>query len=264
MEAIINTRCGENQFGAKVPTETEAIHNLTAGNRRSTQVARFGMPSIEKRTEAANVFNEALSAGMTKEEAVGLAMITTEIPEDFSDMIPEWARLIGARPHVEEDDGIKHRKRYTVEFKKEFVKYFYKMRDAGYGVNKAVELANEKFGIAIADNVIYRWEKRVGMSHRNYGLYGTNVNDGDADSNKTSSPNQSVAKSLATCAHCQKEIPISGFSFCPYCGKPLETEKQYVLRIGESLKDVLIKKQLDNMIFYVDMMLDLIKREVKD
>jgi len=241
------SRAGENQFGAKVPTEASAIFNVMP-KKKIVQVVRYGMPDMEKRKEAGTAYNDAVSGGLSDAEALEYAAMECGIPEDFQKMIPEWAK------------GCETKKKqvhtfYPEEFKLKVVRAFFAYSEE-FGVNVGIEKTNEEFGIHVDKSMVYRWERKL----KEKGKIADTHKRRKKSKNATGETKVTEEVQGQKCVHCGMEVPqYIGFAFCPFCGKPLESEKEYAIRMGESLKAVLMQKGFaQDMIAIVDTMLSVI------
>ena len=261
MESI--SRTGENQFGVKVPTETSAIFNLSQ-KKAGCQVTRYGMPTLENRERAGIAYNDAIRNGMSSEEALEYAAMEGGVEEEFRDMIPEWGKACKFKGQ---------KRKYTEETKREAVAFF-KKRIREVSSQTAYEEMCEKFGLGnFSRCMIYHWEKQLKKKDektaelKHDAEIARNKQKAEEPKRFTVAPvKEQVKKDFADtsrkCVHCGKEIPsFVGFAFCPFCGKPIETEKEYALRMGESLKAVLVQRGFSaDMVAIVDTMLNVIQK----
>jgi len=257
MESI--SRVGENQFGAKVPTETSAIFNITQ-KKVGCQVARYGMPTLENREKAGIAYNDAIKNGMSAEDAVEYAAMEGSISEEFRDMIPEWGKAC----------RFKGKKRsYPEDTKREAVAFF-EQRSKEISSQAAYEEMCAKFGFGHFDRcMIYHWAKQFKKKDAKTAELKRDAEKARRMEEKRRQEREEAFKRKAEpsvevqkCAHCGNEIPpFTGFAFCPFCGKPIESEKEYALRMGESLKAILIQKGFaTEMVAIVDAMLNVIRK----
>lgn len=146
MEARVN----ENQFGAKVPTEYEAIKNITNEKRHNTQVARYDKPNLDERQKAADIFNEALDSGMDEQEALELVRLSTGIDGEWLKCVPDWAHRV-KKPQK------KKRPSYSKEFKEQVSKKYREFRNKGLGKLESMLETNKALNVEVSEKSFYRW-----------------------------------------------------------------------------------------------------------
>ena len=257
------SRVGENQFGAKVPTETSAIFNLESKPKKPVvRVARYGMPSLKNREAAGIAYREALRGGMSEEEAIEYSAMEAEVPSEFWELIPSWG------------DACKFKVKrnfYSDEIKRAAIEYF-DTRKEEVGSKQAYTDMCKKFDLTLERSQIYHWRHQFDKKDKKASELKRDAEKARKMEEARNERSVQNAQDTASpklpgqkCAHCGKEVPsIYGFVFCPFCGKPLESEKDYAIRMGESLKAVLIQKGFQqDMVAIVDTMLNVIKKEGK-
>ena len=152
-EGIMERKPYQNQFGAAVPTEYQAIRNIT--KRPETQVARYDKPNLDERQRAVDVYDEALNAGMDEADAIGMVKATTGMADEWLKCVPDWWKSVkdGERQKRAE----KGRIRYSESVKKMAVRLYKKYREEGLLVEQITKKINEELGTNMVDTTIMSW-----------------------------------------------------------------------------------------------------------
>lgn len=227
-------RDATNQFGAFVPTETTAIHNIAVENKPRGGVDRNVPPPIELREKAARTYAEAIKCGMSAEEALSMSVLETGIDENFKDRIPVWAERIGLITNAEEPKTEKRdRRHYDDKLKKKMVAYYAKYREENpYATaSDSMKATFEKFGVELDKSVFYRWIKQY-----------TKSKPGKKASVTLDTVNVVARPETAPpikCEHCGRELFGSDFVFCPYCGNKMESKVERMTRMCREVAEFL-------------------------
>ena len=268
----MEVRVNENQFGARVPTEYEAIKNLT--KKPETRVAHYDKPTIDERQRAADIYNDSINAGMSNDEALEMVRLTTGMDDKWLKCVPDWAHRVQEHKEATKPEEPKRKNgvRYAPEMKRKAAKIFVECRKQGVSETKAVQTVNEKLGISAGFNTILSWlpksyhKNRSDMRSIRYwhteedrakavSLYheykktmtavsacrriseelGFNVSEPTMFSwvRKMKAP---VAEAEHRTCECGHSIP-SDYVFCPYCGKRKDTLIDELAKYCEGLID---------------------------